>query len=129
VKEPFFLTLAEIVEIHKNQIELYGGDLGVREIRLLESAASQPEASFGGEWLHKDLFEMAAGYAYHICQNHPFVDGNKRAALASALVFLELNGISILDPKGLLLDAMLKTAKGTLSKAELAEIFRVLPRG
>ena len=56
MKEPDFLTLADAVEIHRNQIKLYGGDLGIRDMHLLQSALSQPEASFGGEWLHKDLF-------------------------------------------------------------------------
>jgi len=126
VKEPVFLTLAEIIEIHKNQIEHYGGDPGIRDLALLQSALAQPEASFAGEWLHKDFFEMASAYAYHVCQNHSFIDGNKRAALASALVFLELNGISIKDPKGKLLNAMLKMAKGELNKPAFAEILRVL---
>ncbi len=126
MKEPVFLTLAEIIEIHKNQIEHYGGDPGIRDLALLQSALAQPEASFAGEWLHKDFFEMASAYAYHVCQNHSFIDGNKRAALASALVFLELNGISIKDPKGKLLNAMLKMAKGELNKPAFAEILRVL---
>ena len=128
MKTPFFLTLAEIIEIHKNQIDLYGGDQGTRDIRLLESAASQPEASFAGEWLHADIIEMASAYAFHICMNHPFIDGNKRAALASALIFLELNGISILDPKRRLLDAMLKMAAGHFSKKEFSDLIRGLPK-
>ena len=71
---------------------------------------------------------MAAAYAFHLCQNHPFVDGNKRTGLASALVFLELNGISIDDPEGLLYQAMMNVASGSLDKLALAEIFRFLPR-
>jgi death-on-curing protein len=126
VKEPVFLTLAEIIEIHKDQVERYGGDSGIRDLGLLQSALAQPEASFAGEWLHKDLFEMASAYAYHLCQNHPFIDGNKRVALASALVFLELNGVTIKDPKGKLLDAMLKMASGELKKPDFAEVLRNL---
>ncbi len=80
--EPCFLTLAEVIEIHVDQIKRYGGRQGIRDFGLLESALAQPEASFGGEWLHRDVYEMAAAYAYHICQNHPFIDGNKRTALA-----------------------------------------------
>ena len=99
MKTPDFLTLADVIEIHKNQILIYGGEYGTRDIRLLESALAQPEASFGGEWLHADLFAMASAYAFHICMNHPFLDGNKRAALVTALTFLELNGVSLLDPK------------------------------
>lgn len=125
--EPFFLTLAEVIEVHVDQIRRYGGQGGVRDFGLLESALAQPEASFGGEWLHKDLHEMAAAYAYHLCQNHPFVDGNKRAALACALVFLELNGVTIRDPKGLLKDALLRMASGKMSKTEFTQLLRKLP--
>ena len=127
MKYPLFLSLAEIVEIHNNQITLYGGDTGIRDIRLLESAVAQPEASFGGEWLHADVYEMAAAYAFHLCMNHPFFDGNKRVALASALVFLEINSISIMDPKQLLLGAMLKMARSHLSKKSFLDILRTLP--
>lgn len=126
--EPVFLSLAEIVEIHKNQMELYGGSIGIRGLHLLQSALAQPEASFSGEWLHGNLFEMAAAYAYHICQNHPFVDGNKRTALAAALVFLEINGISIADPKQKLLNAMLLVAGGSMSKQAFANILKHLPQ-
>lgn len=127
MKDPTFLTLAEIVEIHADQTERYGGETGLRELGLLESAAAQPEASFAGEWLHKDLYEMAAAYAYHICQNHPFVDGNKRTALASALVFLGMNGVGILDPSGKLESVLLKMAAGKVDKPTFSEILRQLP--
>ena len=126
MKEPVFLTLAEAIEIHKNQIELYGGDVAVRDLGLLQSALAQPQASFAGEWLHQDVFEMAAAYAFHICQNHPFIDGNKRTALASALVFLDLNGLIIRDPKQKLLSAMLKMASGKLGRSGFAHILRDL---
>ena len=123
---PFFVTLAEVIEIHADQITRYGGQHGTRDLGLLESALAQPEASFGGEWLHRDLNEMAAAYAYHLCQNHPFVDGNKRAALACALVFLELTGVGLHDPKGTLKDMMLRVASGTMDKSALAIGFRRL---
>ena len=123
---PIFLTLAEVIDIHNNQIELYGGQNGVKDFGLLQSALAQPEASFAGRWLHEDIFLMASAYAFHICQNHPFFDGNKRTALASALVFLELNGISLDDSKGKLLEAMLNMAKGALSKQQFAEILKRL---
>lgn len=125
---PLFLTLAEVIDVHADQIARYGGQGGLRDVGLLASALAQPEASFAGEWLHKGLQEMAAAYVYHLCQNHPFVDGNKRTALACALVFLELNGVGILDPKGLLKDAMLAVASGKMSKTELAAVFHSLPK-
>ena len=125
-KDPEFLTLAEVIEIHTNQIELYGGQHGIRDLGLLQSALAQPQTSFAGEWLHTDIFHMAAAYAFHICSNHPFLDGNKRAALAAALVFLVMNGQEIKDPKQRLLDAMLDMAKGSLKKEKFAQILREL---
>lgn len=82
---PRFLNLLESLEIHQSRIELYGGTDGVRDLGLLQSALAQPSAGFDGEFLHKDLFEMAAAYLFHIVRNHPFVDGNKRTALACVL--------------------------------------------
>ncbi len=124
--DPLFLTLAEVVEIHSDQIRRYGGQDGLRDRNLLESAVAQPEAFFGGEWLHPDLCSMAAAYAYHLCQNHCFVDGNKRTALACALVFLEMNGPRLLDPRGRLKDAMVRVASGKMEKEGLTELFRHL---
>lgn len=126
LKPPLFLTLAEVVEIHSDQIERHGGTRGIRDIHLLQSALAQPEAGFGGKWLHEDLFEMAAAYVFHLSQNHPFLDGNKRTALASALVFLHMNGVSLLDPQQRLLAAVLKVSSGRLDKKEFAEILRNL---
>jgi death-on-curing protein len=127
VTDPAFLSLAEVIQIHADQINRYGGQGGVRNFGLLESALAQPEASFAGEWLHQGLDGMAAAYAYHLCQNHPFVDGNKRTALACALVFLELNGLGVQDPKGVLKDAMLAIASGKMQKTQFAQLLRNLP--
>ena len=126
--DPIFLTLAEVVKIHHDQVERYGGPSGIRDLALLQSAVAMPRASFGQEWLHRDLYEMAAAYAFHISQDQPFVDGNKRTALTSALVFLELNGVSLLDPEGRLYQAMMELAAGVLDKLGLAEVIRSLPR-
>ncbi len=126
MREPAFLTLAEALEIHNIQIERYGGDRGVRDLGLLESALAVPQSSFGGEFLHPTLFRMAAAYAYHIAENQPFVDGNKRTALAAALVFLDLNGIELDDPKGRLYDAMMDMAARRVSKDDLATVFKGL---
>lgn len=123
---PIFLTLAEVVMIHTDQIERYGGRGGIRDLGLLQSALAMPEASFGGEWLHADLHEKAAAYAFHLCRNHPFLDGNKRTALACALVFLELNGVPLLDPEERLYDAIMGAASGRVDKRALAEVFRSL---
>jgi death-on-curing protein len=126
IREPVFLTLAEVIEIHADQIQQYGGGEGIRDIALLSSAVAMPYVSFSEQFLHADIIEMAAAYAYHISQNHPFIDGNKRTALASALVFLEMNGLSISDPESILYDAMLTLAAGKLSKSDFAGILRQL---
>src|SRR3989304_5174789 len=126
MKKIVFLTLAEVIEIHTDQIKRYGGTDAIRDMGLLSSAVAMPYASFHDTFLHADIFEMAAAYAFHISQNHPFVDGNKRTALASALVFLELNGIAVSDPEGRLYDAMLSLASGDMGKAGFAEILRKL---
>ncbi len=128
MKRISFLTLAEVIEIHTDQIDRYGGSDGVRDMNLLSSAVATPFASFSGSFLHADIFEMAGAYAFHICKNHPFVDGNKRTALASALVFLEINGISVSDPAEKLYHTMISIASGQLSKNKLAEIFRKLSK-
>jgi death-on-curing protein len=121
-----FLTLAEVVEIHNNQITLYGGSQGIRDITLLQSALAMPESTFDNRYLHKDILEMAAAYAFHICQNHPFIDGNKRIALVSALVFLDFNDKEIDDPDEKLYKAMINVASGKMNKEKLTNIFRSL---
>lgn len=123
---PRFLTLAEVLSILQDQTARYGGEFGVRDLGLVSSAIAVPRASFGGQRLHGDLFGMAAAYAFHLCQNHPFVDGNKRVALASALVFLDLNGIRISDPDGTLYPLMMAVARGDKGKSEIAYILREL---
>jgi death-on-curing protein len=119
-----FLTVDDIIESHQNQIDTYGGSYGIRDIGLLESAIGQPEASFGGEYLHADIFEMAAAYIYHLVMNHPFVDGNKRVGLEAALIFLEINNENLKASDEELVDLVLKTTAGQVGKREIAEFFR-----
>jgi len=80
-------------EIHAEAIAQFGGSDGIRDEALLDSAVGAPQASFGGRSPFSDLAEVAAAYLYYLCKNHPFVDGNKRAALGACLVFLRLNGV------------------------------------
>ena len=77
-------------------------------------------ATFGGEFLHQTLFEMGAAYLFNICRNHPFVDGNKRTALACSLTFLRLNGIRIKSGEDELYDLVIGVAEGRVSKAAVA---------
>jgi death-on-curing protein len=89
----FHLTVEVVREIHAEAIARFGGADGVREPALLESAVAAPQATFGGESPYADIGEIAAAYLFYICRNHPFVDGNKRAALGACIVFLRLNGV------------------------------------
>lgn len=123
---PRFLTMGEVLLILQDQIRRYGGQYGVRDVELLSSAIAMPQTTFGGQYLHADIFDQASAYAFHICQNHPFIDGNKRVALASALVFMDLNGVELSDPAGRLYRLMIKVATGKLQKKEIAEVFRAL---
>ena len=118
--EPLFLTLEEVLALHADQIERYGGTHGLRDAGLLSSALAMPEASFGGDFLHSTIHEMAAAYLFHLTQNHAFLDGNKRIGLATALAFLGLNDLVLEAGEEELTDLVLGVAKGEKSKAEIA---------
>ena len=114
-----FLTFSDIIEIHEYQIENFGGTAGVRDINLLKSAIGMPESSFGGVFLHPTIYEMAAAYLYHLVENHPFVDGNKRVGAMAALIFLDINNIDFDAPEELFTEMVLKVASGKMLKAEI----------
>ena len=124
--EPDFLTVEDTLLLHEESLARYGGGAGIRNRGGLDSAVAVPHAAFGGQFLHEDLFAMAAAYAFHIAQNQALVDGNKRTGLAAALVFLALNGVEIADPEGQLYDAMIGIAERRLDKSGLATLLRSL---
>ncbi|HEX6642289.1 MAG TPA: type II toxin-antitoxin system death-on-curing family toxin [Thermoanaerobaculia bacterium] len=121
--DPQFLKLEEVLAIHENRIRQYGGSSGVRDLGLLQSALGNVEATFGGQFLNETLFEMAAAYLYSICRNHPFLDGNKRTALACGLAFLRLNGKKIAATQDDVYDLVIGVAEGRVSKAAVAVFF------
>jgi death-on-curing protein len=123
VKDPDFLTLDDLLALHADRIEAYGGSLGVRDVAGLSSALGMPSATFGGQFLHPSIPEMAAAYLFHVSQAHAFVDGNKRAALAAALAFLDLNGHELVADPDALYELCLGVAAGTTSKSEVAVFF------
>ncbi len=126
VDDIVFLDVDDIIELHASQLELFGGGAGLRDQGLLESAVAQPQASFGGHLAHDGLFAMAAAYLFHLVSNHPFVDGNKRIGLIAALVFLDLNGVSIAHPTEALYELTMGVAEGRIDKAAVAaELERV----
>ncbi len=106
----------EVLEIHEQQIELYGGSHGVRDQGALESAVAVPEATFGGEYLHPTIAAMAAAYLFHITQNHPFIDGNKRAGANAAITFLMLNDFEPTFDEDALVELVLGVAQGEVNK-------------
>lgn len=118
-----FLDLDDALHIHANQIELYGGTLGVRDMGALMSALHVPRSGIDGHFFHGDLFAMAAAYLYHIVKNHPFIDGNKRAGFASALAFLDVNGWEVIAPDSLA-GFVLDVISGKRDKADVAQFFR-----
>lgn len=115
-----FLGLDEVLAIHREQVERYGGTAGVRDLGLLESAVAAPEASFDGAYLHGTLPEMAAAYLYHLAQNHAFLDGNKRVAAASMFLFLYVNDLELDCTEDELVDLTVGVASGKVTKAEIA---------
>ncbi|MDI6400631.1 type II toxin-antitoxin system death-on-curing family toxin [Balneolaceae bacterium ANBcel3] len=116
-----FLDKATLLIFHKDQLERYGGASGIRDEALLESALAQPQATFDGAYVHEDIFHMATAYAYHLCQNHPFYDGNKRTALIAMYMFLYVNGYQMVSDKKSLYAIIMDLAKGKVSKEELRE--------
>lgn len=119
-----FLDKSTLLIFHEDQLRLYGGKSGIRDMGLLESALAQPEASFGGDYVHQDIFHMAAAYGYHICQNHPFFDGNKRTALIAMYMFLHVNGHRLKADKKKLFAVMMGVAQGQIDKVSLADFLR-----
>ena len=120
----YFLTIQDVIAMHDELIMRYGGCHGTRSHGLLSSALAQPMASFGGDFLYKDLAEMASVYFFHIIKNHPFVDGNKRTAVLASLVFIEHNNRVIKFNDNELFDLAIGVASGGISKLQLIEVFK-----
>jgi death-on-curing protein len=122
--EPTLFSLHEILAIHRDQISRYGGSEGVRDWPLLQSATAAAAATFGGRFLHPDLYEMAAAHLFHLVQNHPFIDGNKRAGAVAADVFLALNNLLLTAEPDAYAELVLSVAHGKTFKSAVAEFFR-----
>ena len=121
-------TVAVVLAIHEEVLAAHGGSPGLRDESLLESAITAPQATMMGQPLFRDPIDIAAAYLFYLCRNHPFVDGNKRAALATCLVFLSENGLlknEELDPDAWE-NLTLAVAAGALSRDEVTKKLRVL---
>lgn len=122
----FHLTVDIVCEIHGVAIMQFGGSEGVRDPALLESAVAAPQASFGGRSPYGDITEVAAAYLFYLCNNHPFVDGNKRAALGACLVFLRLNGLEPKPDGPDWEDLTLAVASGAIDREDTTQQLRKL---
>jgi death-on-curing protein len=122
--QPEFLEIEDVLQIHADQIERYGGLQGLRDVGLLTSAVAMPKGMYAGMFLHEDIYAMAAAYLFHIIRNHPFLDGNKRAGVASALVFLDIHGIEVSAPEDDLYNLVIGVATGSVDKTTIAAFLR-----
>jgi death-on-curing family protein len=122
---PNFITKNMVLSIHARQIERFGGTPGVRDEGLLESALAQPQATFGGQFLHPTIAEQAAAYLYHIAMNHPFIDGNKRSAFAVTDTFLRLNRFYLNLTDEQVYDLVMQVAQGNMTKEEVSTEFEL----
>ena len=126
MSDPLFLTLDEVLLLHAEAMEHFGGAGGVRDLGLIESAVAMPQQMYGEQFLHSDLAEMAAAYLFHLASNHGFIDGNKRVATRAAYVFLALNGRETDFPVDATERLVLAVASGTTSKEQVIDFFRSL---
>ena len=115
-----FLTVEQVIEIHDAFLEDHGGLPGIRDKGLLISAVDMPRTTMFGEYLHKTIYEQAAAYLFHIVQNHPFNDGNKRTGALTAILFLELNNVAIIFTDQNYEEFVIKVAQGKKNKEEIA---------
>ena len=109
-----------VLTIHTDLLHRYGGEPGLRDRSLLESALAQPKMTAGGKDLHKTLFDKSAAYGYHVCMNHPFIDGNKRVAFVLMDIFLQKNGWEINSNEEETYSMMISLASGKLNKSQLS---------
>jgi death-on-curing protein len=114
-----FLTLSEVLQLHKCVLAQSGGAEGVRDLGLVESAVAQPQATFGGNDLYPTVEAKAAAVCFSLVKNHPFVDGNKRVGHAAMETFLVLNGWELFADAGDSEETILSLAAGTLSREQL----------
>ncbi len=119
--DPQFVILSEVLTAHRLAIMQYGGIEGVRDLGLLESAIAQPQAMFGGEYLHASVAEMAAAYVFHIAKNHPFLDGNKRTAWTMMRNFLLHQGLTIEASDEEAIALVIAVCNGTIDKGGITK--------
>jgi len=120
MKDYIFLDFDRIVQLNRLAVKTFGGSDGIRDKGLIESAICQPQAAFGGQFLHESIYQMAAAYYFHISENQGFSDGNKRTGFLALFSFLKLNGCDLTIPDDYLWPILLEVANGKRSKDDLA---------
>ena len=115
-----FIPKEVVFTIHADLLQRYGGEPGLRDVGLLDSALAQPKMTFDGNYVHKTLFDKASAYGFHVCKNHPFVDGNKRVAFVLMDIFLQKTGWEIVSPEEEAYRMMMNLASGKMTKAQLS---------
>jgi len=115
-----FIPKDVVLTIHTDLLQRYGGEFGIRDVGLLDSALAQPKMVFSGRYVHKTLFDKATAYGFHVCKNHPFIDGNKRIAFVLMDIFLQKNGWEITSPEEEAYRMMMDLASGKLPKIQLS---------
>lgn len=120
-----FIPREVVLTIHADLLRRYGGEPGLRDTGLLDSALAQPKITFGGKYVHKTLFDKAAAYGFHVCKNHPFIDGNKRVAFVLMDIFLQKNGWEIVSPEEEAFRMMMDLASGKLTKVRLSSWLKI----
>ena len=119
-----FLTLEDVLALHEELIQRYGGTPGLRDAGLLEAALAMPQAGFGSQYFHEFPPEMAAAYLFHLVRNHAFIDGNKRVALACPILFLKTNRVSYSITEEEAVELTLEAASGNMDKGAVTAFFR-----
>jgi death-on-curing protein len=129
LQTPKFLSISQVLDIHQDEINSFGGTSGIRDEGLLDSALAQPQATFFGELLHPTIGEQAAAYLYHLAMNHPFIDGNKRTAFAVMDTFVTLNGYSLNLSQEQAYNLVIRVVQKEISKEELSAFLELHLQG
>lgn len=116
-----FIPNEIVLLIHRDTLQVYGGRPGIRDRNLLASALAQPKMTMGRRFVHRTVFEKAAAYGFHLCSNHPFVDGNKRVSFLLMVIFLDRNGWELKATEEDAYSLMINLASGKISKSALAD--------
>ncbi|MBN2317916.1 MAG: type II toxin-antitoxin system death-on-curing family toxin [Acidobacteria bacterium] len=119
-----FLTMEDVLALHDELIQRYGGSSGLRDAGLLEAALAMPQAGFGGQYFHEFPHEMGAAYLFHLVRNHAFTDGNKRVALACAILFFKINRVTYTIKEDEAVKITYAAASGQMNKSDVTEFFR-----